>query len=80
MLKYLLGQPVGRKSSMMRPFFTKGKMASKVSPDPTSEVVKYEPAPGLDGPQPLPTRAVAFGPSGVGKGVLLSWLITSPEA
>ena len=55
-------------------------MAPKVAPDPTSEVVKYGPAPGLDGPQPLPTRAVALGPSGVGKGVLLSWLFTSPEA
>ncbi len=51
-----------------------------VVPDPTAEVVKYEPAPGLNGPQPLPTRSVVLGPSGTGKGVLLSWLLTSPEA
>ena len=55
-------------------------MPPKVLPDPTTEVVQYEHAPNLDGPQALPTRAVALGPSSSGKSVLLQWLLTSPQA
>ena len=55
-------------------------MAPKVAPDPTTEVVKYEHAPNLEGPQDLPSRAVCLGPSGSGKSVLLQWLLTSPQA
>jgi len=55
-------------------------MAPKVAPGPTTESVRYEHAPGLDGPQELPTRAVILGPSGTGKSVLLQWLLTSPQA
>ena len=55
-------------------------MAPKVAPDPTTEVVKYEHAPTLEGPQALPTRAIALGPSSSGKRVLPQWLLTSPQA
>ena len=55
-------------------------MPANVAPDPTTEVVKYEHALSLEGPQPLPTRAVLLGPSGSGKTVLLQWLLTSPQA
>ena len=55
-------------------------MPAKVAPDPTTEVVKYEHAPSLEGPQELPTRAVLLGPSGSGKSIALQWLLTSPQA